>query len=326
MAAQDLRERLQRLEAAVEAMGLGLWEWDIASGALTWNRRNREFHGVDPDRPLTIDDYPQLIHPDDSGIAREAYLRAVEPGGSREFALEHRARAGAEGAARWLQLRGRVLCDDTGAVVRVVGSTLDVTDLRRAEERRSLLLRELAHRGKNGILVMMTLVAQTARGVGSVAEFEQVLAARLQALADSQDLVTQTDGGGLPLDSLFARVLEPFGRSRFDIDPGLGEIAVQSDLVVGLALLLHELATNAVKYGGLSAPDGRVALDLADAGGGLAVMTWRERGGPPVEPPSRKGFGTRLLEISLRSNGGRVEGEFGAEGFRARIEFPVADD
>jgi PAS domain S-box-containing protein len=321
--AQDLRDRLQRLETAVEATGLGLWDWDVRTGALVWNARNRELYGVEHNEPLTVDDYPALVHPDDRAAAGAAYRRASEAGESQDFEFELRPATTPDGRARWLQLRGRVLRDATG-VVRVVGSTLDVTARKVAEERRSLVLRELAHRAKNGILVMMTIVAQTARGVGSVAEFEDVLMARLKSMADSQDLVTQADGRALPMVDLLARALEPFDRQRFDVDERLAAIGIRNEMVVAMALLLHELSTNAVKYGALSAPDGRVALELATAADGRTALTWREMGGPPVKPAARKGFGTRLMEISLRNSGGQVDGLFDPAGFQARIEFPAA--
>lgn len=320
--AEVLRERLRRLEAAVEAAGLGLWEWDVRSGELTWNARNRELFGVEPDRPLTIADYPELVHPDDRDLVRDAYRRASEGPQDALFSMEHRTRPTAEARPRWILSRGRLLKDASG-VVRAVGSNLDITDRKSAEERRSLVLRELAHRAKNGILVMMSFVAQTAKGVDTVEDFKAVLMARLQSMADSQDLVTQTSEGSLRLGDLLGRALTPFDPSRFDIDPRLGELRISNDMVIAMALLLHELSTNAVKYGALSAPAGRVKLEQIPDDGPNAHLRWSETGGPKVNPPSRRGFGTRLLDISLRNNGGHVVARFEPQGFEADICFPV---
>ena len=320
---EALRERLRRLEAAIDVTGLGLWEWDVRTGELVWNTRNRELYGVTHNRPLTIQDYTDLVHPDDRERVIAAYRRAVEDPGTADFVIEHRTAHQPDGKTRWIQWRARFLKDDD-RLRCVVGSTLDITDRKTAEERRSLVLRELAHRAKNGILVMMTIVAQTARGAGSVKEFEEVLTARLQSMADSQDLVTQVSGRSLPLADLLDRALTPFDPQRFDVDPKLSEISIPSEMVVAMALLLHELSTNAVKYGSLSAPSGRVTLNLAEADPGHAVVSWTETGGPPVKPLTRKGFGTRLLEISLRNNGGHVEGSFDPRGFQAKIHFPTA--
>lgn len=316
-----LRERLRRLESAIDVAGLGLWEWDVHTGQIVWNQRNRELFGVGDDEPLTVERYIELVRPEDREIVRQAYRSASERPSGGDFVVEFRTVFEPDGRAHWLQSRGRILKGPSG-VRRVVGSTLDITDRKAAEERRNLVLRELAHRAKNGILVMMTIVAQTARAATSVPEFEEVLSARLKSMADSQDLVTQATGRSLPLSDLLHRALTPFDPNRFDVDPALKEISIPSEMVVALALLLHELSTNAVKYGSLSVPSGRVKLGLA-TDKGRPVVQWVEAGGPPVKPIKRRGFGTRLLEISLRNNGGRVEGSFDPAGFRARIHLPT---
>lgn len=321
---EALRERLRRLEAAVDATGLGLWELDVRTGQMIWNARNRELFGVTHDRPLTIDEYAELVHPDDRQLVQEAYRRAAEGPEDAHFSVEHRSRPGPEGKWRWILTRGRLLKDADG-VRMAVGSNLDINDRKTAEERRSLVLRELAHRAKNGIVVMMTIVAQTAKGAASVADFEAVLMARLRSMADSQDLVTQASGRSLRLADLLNRALTPFDTSRFDIDPQLKEINISNEMVVAMALLLHELSTNAVKYGALSAPSGRVKLGLAKAAGEKARLHWKEVGGPEVKPLARRGFGTRLLDISLRSNGGHVVARFEPAGFQADIHFPLAE-
>jgi len=319
---EQLRERLRRLEAAVDATGIGLWEWNVRTGELTWNDRNRELLGVAHDRPLTIQDYPGLVHPDDLELVRQVYSEALDQPEGGNVLFEYRTAPGPDGKSRWLQQRGRVLKDAEG-VHRVVGATLDVTDRKTAEERRSLVLRELAHRAKNGIMVMMTIVSQTARYAGSVKDFEEVLTARLQSMVDSQDLVTQVSGRSLPLGDLLGRALTPFDPSRFDLEAGVREINIANDMVVALALLIHELSTNAVKYGALSVPSGRVKLGLAAAEPGKAHLTWVETGGPKVSPPESRGFGSRLVQISLRNNGGHVEPHYDPAGFRADIHFPL---
>jgi PAS domain S-box-containing protein len=322
ISAEALLDRLRRLETAVEATGLGLWEWDVRTEVLTWNARNYELFGVEDGRPLTIQDYAPLVHPDDREAVRGVWREVSEKPEGGDYSMEFRTADAPDGKARWVLQRGRVIRDSHGVKV-VVGSTLDITDRKTAEERRSLVLRELAHRAKNGILIMMAIVAQTARGVTSVGEFEKVLTDRLKSMADSQDLVTQVAGRSLPLPDLLGRALLPFDPQRFDVDPALADINIPSEMVVAMALLLHELSTNAVKYGALSRPTGRVELKLAEKDGSRATVNWAEAGGPPVKPATRKGFGTRLLEISLRNNGGQVEGVWDPKGFRANIQFPI---
>lgn len=322
---EALRERLRQLQTAIDVTGLGLWEWDVRAGTLVWNARNRELFGLTHDRPLTIQDYAPLVHAEDRDLVTAAYRAESQKPDGGDFVVEHRTAFQPDGKVRWVQARGRVIKDVQG-VLRVVGSTLDITDRKTAEDRRSLVLNELAHRAKNGILVMMTFVAQTAKSALSVEHFEELLTARLRAMAESQDLVTQSAGRPLALTDLLTRALNLFDTRRFDIAPELAGIRIPSEMVVALALLLHELSTNAVKYGALSAPAGRVRLALGAADLGHAMMVWTETGGPAVSAPSRRGFGTRLLDISLRNNGGRVEARFDPRGFQADIHMPVGDD
>lgn len=322
---EGLRERLRRLEAMVDASGLGLWEWDVRTGALAWNARNRELLGARPDGDLSIQDFAELIHPDDLEAVRATYREAASQPEGGHMMFEFRTTAPAGGASRWLQQRGRVLRDGEG-INLVVGATLDVTDRKTAEERRTLVLRELAHRAKNGIMVMMTLVAQTARTAADVREFEALLSARLQAMADSQDLVTQASGRPLRLGDLLDRALTPFDPARFDVGPGVRDIDVASDMALALALLMHELSTNAVKYGALSIAGGRVSLTRDTSPSGMAQLCWRERGGPQVTPPKRRGFGSRLLEVALRNSGGCAVTRYASEGLEADICFPLAQD
>jgi len=160
--------------------------------------------------------------------------------------------------------------------------------------------------------------------VETVEGFKTVLIARLEAMAQAQDLVTASGGRPVQLSDLAAQALKPFGLARFELEPDITGLTVHGDVAGGLALLLHEMATNAVKYGALSRPEGRVSLKAEGAGPGMAALHWRERGGPRVELSSRRGFGTKLLQAALRQQGGRVEPVFEPDGFKARMEFRVA--
>ncbi|HSV01634.1 MAG TPA: PAS domain-containing protein [Phenylobacterium sp.] len=322
LAAQELAEQRRRLEVAVESTGLGFWEWDIRTGQLTWSDRNRAIFGLPPEAPVSIETYMAMVHPDDVDRIRQAFAAARDRPGGGDFGVEYRAVA-PNGQMRWILTRGRVVADEAGAAM-VVGTTLDTTSRREAEERRSLVMGELAHRAKNGIQVMTAIISETARSAEGVKDFEEVLVARLQAMAQSQDLVTAAGGRPVALYELAVQALGPFGLTRFDIEPTIAGLTVNGDVAAGLALLLHEMATNAVKYGALSRPEGRIALASGDAGPGMAALQWRERGGPRVEPSNRRGFGSRLLQAALRNQGGKVESAFDPDGFSARMEFRVS--
>lgn len=279
----------------------------------------REMTGLDP-AAVTRDGslmYAQIVpeHREEMGAAEAIAIAA-----RRRFEMEVRM-IGPTGDIRWRRIASTptVLAD---------GSTLwdgllsDITEAKRAEERRALLVGELAHRAKNGMQVMMGIVAQTARGVGSVEEFEAVLQARLKSMADSQDLVTASQGRPVLLHDVMWTTLTPFDAARFEGLESFSEISVVGDIAITLGLLFHELATNAVKYGALSTPEGRIQLQLTKVSDERSVVTWTERGGPPVQASTRRGFGSRLLQVALAPQGGSIEATYPPEGFTARITFP----
>jgi PAS domain S-box-containing protein len=320
--AAALLEQRRRLEVAVETTGLGFWEWDVAAGTLRWSVRNKALFGLEPDAHVSLERYLELVHPEDVEAVQDAFRSAFNGAGG-DYAVDHRIVTPAA-EVRWIQAHGRVATDETGEARLVVGTSLDITARKASEERRALLLGELAHRAKNGIAVLMAIVSQTARTAETVEAFEEQIMARLQAMAASQDLVTASGGGPVVLADVIGKALAPFGNARLDIDPSLDAITIRGDLAAGMGLLLHEMATNAVKYGALSNARGRVSVLAADASAeGRGAFTWREAGGPPVQTTNKPGFGTRLLQQVLRPQGGEVQFEFAAEGFHARAEFPA---
>ncbi|MDZ4374174.1 MAG: HWE histidine kinase domain-containing protein [Phenylobacterium sp.] len=216
----------------------------------------------------------------------------------------------------------------SGALVTAVAAALSdsVRKLRRSEARLGdieaqlrTLVGELAHRNRNALFVIMAIVRQSARSAGSAAEAEQVINSRLDAMLRAQDLVVQADGGPADLQRLVELALAPFDRERFDISGPAFQVG--SEVSGGLALLFHELATNAVKYGALTTPEGRVAVAWTLEGGG-ARLCWTERGGPPLSPPSRRGFGARLFDVVLTPQGGKAERRFEPDGVVCDLSIP----
>lgn len=313
-------ESQRKLELAVETTGLGLWEYDIRADRLTWSDRTKALYGLPADAEVTFESYRAAIHDDDRERTLATYQAALNTPGGGDFSFEHRTVA-PDGQVRWVLAHGRVVYDG-GEPALVIGSSLDITERKRAEEQHALLVREMAHRSQNGLAVMMAIVSQSARGASSVEEYEEKLVARLQAMSASQSLITEAAGEPLSLEALVNQTLTPFGLERFDLTPANARIVLSPDLAMGLALLLHELATNAVKYGALSAPNGRVALAWRTENESGEV-TWQEIGGPPPAEPKRKGFGSRLMEAALRPRGGSAEVTFEPEGLRGRLNFPL---
>jgi PAS domain S-box-containing protein len=321
MAAQLLEQR-RRLEVAVDATGLGFWEWDVAAGRVIWSERNKALFGLEPDAEVTLQRYLELVHPEDLDGVRDAFQDARDKPDGGDYSLEHRVVTPA-GDTRWIMTNARVATDGDGAAHLVVGTSLDITARKASEERRALLMGELAHRAKNGIAVIMAIVSQTARGQETVEGFEALLMARLQAMANSQDLVTASGGRAVSLADVVSIAAAPFGQGRFDLDPALAEVTVRGEMAAGMGLLLHELATNAVKYGALSNRTGRIEVTRAKAPEKREAFAWKETGGPQVTAPDRQGFGTRLMNQILRNQDGEVRFSFAPHGFQACVEFPT---
>ena len=199
----------------------------------------------------------------------------------------------------------------------------------RTEARRALLIGELNHRVKNTLAVVQSLAAQTARGAPDLPAFAAAFQARLLALARAHDLLTRRDWEGAPMDAVVRAALASCGPGRVDLrnDCVAGPLLAPAQ-VLTLALALHELATNALRHGALSAPDGRVSVccgpDPAEEGAQRVV--WAERDGPPIPaPPDRKGFGLRLLERGLAGQAGmEAETRFDPGGLRCALRLRPA--
>lgn len=216
----------------------------------------------------------------------------------------------------------------SGGLLALVGAAAadSVRSFREAQAREAaasaelqVLVGELAHRGRNVIAVFSAMVTYSLRSAATLEEGERILAARLDALARAQDEVVRAGGGPAPIAPLITRTLEPFDLSRFNIELHCAG-AIAAEAATALALVLHELATNAVKYGALSA-QGRVDIECREAAG-HAVIRWREVGGPPVEAPRPDGFGGRLLRVGLQPHNGRASRRFERAGVVCELELP----
>ncbi len=196
------------------------------------------------------------------------------------------------------------------------------------EEQQQLRVREVGHRFKNLLAMVQAIATQTMRTASDLATASDVLAGRLVALGQSHDLLIDGEIGSSSIDEVIARALQvrPGATDRFDLSGP--EVAVGGKVALSLSLMLHELATNAVKYGALLNDVGRIAVRWEVRGEGEDArlrLTWRERGGPPVEPPTRKGFGSRLIERGLAGQvGGVVEFDYAPDGLTFTVEAPLA--
>lgn len=197
----------------------------------------------------------------------------------------------------------------------------DITERRRNEESKDILLAETRHRMRNLTAVVRALALQTRAAGRSGEEYRDTFLGRLDALVLAQDAATA--GGETGLADLVGRILAPVAAGRAEIGPG-PDVTLASGQVQPLGLILHELATNALKHGALSAPGGRVRVSWeADAETGMLRLHWREEGGPAVAPPAQRGFGTRLIEYGASADlDGAAELRFEPKGLHALISIP----
>ena len=202
----------------------------------------------------------------------------------------------------------------------------DVTDRRRAEERQRLLVNELNHRVKNTLGLVQGLALQSFKGGGDGDAARGAFQERLAALAAAHDLLTRESWEGATLAQLAEGAVGHHNGEQRKIDFSGPEVVLGPKAAVSLVMALHELGTNAAKYGALSAPAGRVTIGWDVADGDRLRLEWRERGGPPVKPPGKRGFGLRMIERALASDlAGGAEIEFAPQGLVCRIDAPLAE-
>ncbi|WP_157033482.1 PAS domain-containing protein [Belnapia moabensis] len=321
-AALDLAERQEKLRLALDAARLVSWEYDVNAD------RGRRISRLDEvvDAPVlpsfTLADWAAAVHPEDRPVAL-ARLQAAIAGEAAEFTAEFRVarRPPAEGWA-WVSSQGAVTERDptTGRALRLSGISRDVSERREAEQRRLLLMREVDHRAKNVLAVVQSVLRLTRRDRPE--SYMATVEARVAALARAHTLLAEKGWVGADLRLLAERELAGCPPDAVRLEgPSL---AIGAGAVQPLAMVLHELATNAVKHGAASVPAGRINLAWRLEDGQLR-LDWSERGGPPVRAPAGRGFGTRMLEAVLRGQlGGTLALDWKPDGLECRIALPAA--
>ena len=216
------------------------------------------------------------------------------------------------------------LLDEKKVSVGSIVTLTDITERKHAEEQQATIAAELNHRFKNMLSLVQSLAAQTVRSSETLENFNDAFSGRLQALASAHDLLMQTRPSGIGLSELVTSILAPF-RSRDErIKASGSQIALPADAVVLLAMALHELTTNAVKYGALSNASGHIDINwrLVEQNESQVELTWQESGGPTVRRRAA-GFGTKLIDRVLRDLGAETEIKFYPQGLRCTVVFPL---
>jgi PAS domain S-box-containing protein len=315
---QRLVESEQRRSLAIAAGKMGSWDWDWINGDWMWDEGQYQIFGLDPkDFVVTPANVQALLHPDDINELRKAQAQFAK--GVKSYEAEFRI-VRPNGEVRWCAGTAAVTVDPAGRVVRVSGVTIDITERKHAEERQNLLAREVDHRAKNALALAQSIVRLT-RG-DNVKAYVQSVEGRINALARVHTVLSLSSWQGAEIRRLVDEELAPYSvGSRIALSGP--EVQLRPTTAQTLALALHELVTNSAKYGALSSPSGRLAVNWQDATGVLELI-WEEKGGPPVQVPVSRGFGTRSVIASIESQlGGKADFDWRPEGLLCRLSVPL---
>ncbi|MGP9822310.1 HWE histidine kinase domain-containing protein [Salinarimonas sp. NSM] len=320
-----LDENAVGLALALEAGALGSFEIAVSSWRLAADRRAREALDLPADGAVAWADVQARLVPDDARHLADA-LREASAGGTLDAEVRVRGHAGG-GAERVVALRGRLV--RRGGDAHVVGVVGDITERRRAEadrqreERDRIAIGEMRHRIKNLFAMVGTILNLSIRSHPGAAPYKRAVEARLASLEAAQTRLAEAGWRASDVDDIVARELEPFReRIRPNVITGCG-LAFEGRAAEVLAMIVHELATNAAKHGALSDENGfvRVACRHEEE---TVVLEWTEEGGPPVTPPTHSGFGTTVTQrMPERFLGARVTASWAPEGLSYKLELPA---
>ena len=326
-----LKETETRLRLAQEAAEIGTFDYDLRTGVLIWDDRCRAMFGVSPGEAVSYDDvFLPALHPEDRARVEDAVAATIDPGSSGDYDITYRTIGIEDGALRHVHASGQTIVEN-GETVRFVGAVRDVTEEKLAEGRQQLLTRELQHRVKNTLAMVSAIANQTLRRATSIEDGLAAFSARVSALAKAHDILTETSWTAAPIADIVEQSLLTHRPAKGERMGWSGpKVMLTARQSLSLSLALHELATNAAKYGALSNDDGRVAIVWSvdtQAGTRCLRLQWREIGGPPVVVPTRKGFGSRLIQQSLSAEfGGNIVLDYQASGLVCSIDAPITFD
>ncbi len=315
----------ERLQLALSAAQLGWWQYDPLHRVILVDTRLKEIFDFTSDE-TPIEEFVKRVHPDDVKRVLADREAALDPTDPKPYAHEYRIRR-RNGEVRWVEAHGLAYFEGVGRERRVasfIGTVSDITERKEREEKEQLLMREINHRAKNMLSVVDAIAHQTA--TRNPEDFVERFSERIQALSANQDLLVRNEWNGVEIAALVRAQLAHFADligSRIAVQGPKLRLNAASAQAIGLAL--HELATNAGKYGSLSTDRGRVDICWR-TGGDALTMSWTERDGPPVSAPRRRGFGTIVMEaMTERSVGGAVQLNYAPSSVIWRLTCPVTN-
>jgi PAS domain S-box-containing protein len=322
-----LRHSHELLTLAEQSAEIGIWDRDITTNMMRGTPTFFRIMGLPhTPEPVHMDRIRAVRHPEDASRVVDGFLGTMARG-IDTYESEYRIIRPTDGQVRWIFGRGRLIRDGAGKAVRYCGVDIDITERKQAEEHVRRLMQEVNHRANNLLAVVQSIVQHTVDGATDPASFAARLSQRIAGLAASNALLVSGRWQGVELDRLVRSQLSPFadlGRRVTLSGPPLRLVPAAAQ-AVGMAL--HELATNAAKHGALANATGRIAFAWNVSGPTAArrfTLDWSECDGPPVAPPSRRGFGDivlgQMMELSLS---GTARLEFAPEGVRWSFDGPA---
>lgn len=306
------------------AEDMAIISMDLSGSVTSWNPgaerllgyRERDIIGASADIIFTREDCTRGVH------VKERATALAE--GKAEDERWHARQDGSRfwGSGLMMPLKG-----PDGDPIGFLKMFRDRTEHHRNQESRKLLLRELNHRVKNIIAMIQALAYSLLRANRSIAGFELAFTDRLRALSRAHDLLTAEEWRGVTLHDVVNRTLEAYADLPAHVDIGGPTVILRSDSTVALHLVFYELTTNAAKYGALSHGAGKIEVRwqiVEDEMQPMLSIDWRERGGPSVLPPERRGFGSRLIAQSATQLGGKIDLDYDPSGLRCALRLPLA--
>lgn len=321
--ASRLLESERQRSVALEAGQMGSWDWDLPTGKCAWDAGQFRIFGVDPDRfELSFENIRKFIHPEDLARIQGALREASAD--KRTFQTEVRIKR-PDGTIRWCVCAAAMTTDASGRVVRVTGVSIDITDRKQAEERLILLAEEVDHRARNVITVLQSIIRLTR--AENIEEYVAALNGRIRALSNAHKLLAKSRWEGADLHRLVEEEIEPYQASDVQrIDVSGPAVLFPPATGQSFALALHELVTNAAKYGALSVESGRVKMTWELQPGRLK-LSWVESNGPKVIRPNHCGYGMRVVMAGIEGQlGGVVNFDWNPDGMRCSMSVPYDEE
>ncbi len=321
-----LAESVEKFRILADTMPQMVWSTLPDGYHDYYNKRWYDFTGM-PEGSTDGESWNDMFHPDDQARAWERWRHSLATGEPYEieYRLRHRS-----GEYRWTLGRAIAMRDASGRITRWFGTCTDIHDHKKTLEERELVAHELSHRIKNIFAVIAGLIALSARNRPEIKPLADDLRNRVIALGRAHDFVrphseaSRSDLGQASLHGMLGQLFAPYGGREGRIVIAGDDTDIDDRAATPLALLFHELATNAAKYGGLSTPDGGIRIEIATNDTQCAIH-WQENGGPPIEQtPELNGFGSRLVQLSVVTQlKGAIEKQWQPHGLEAQISIPL---